>query len=185
MSEPHPPQEFVEGLLSLRETKLDPAAMLRETPAPRRLAPYSAAVEVSISVDDVMSGTSTMVILYDPDQWETWGGPFRIVGHARMDIDAEQSTDPLLGEAIWNTLCDSLDASGAAYERMIGSVTRELTETFGGLSLSGSSLAAELRCSWSPLDNRLGEHLEGWTEALRQNCGIEPSGVLPIRGRRG
>lgn len=182
VSDSRPPQEFVSALMSLRHVASDPSLSVSETAAPARLAPYAAAIQVVASgpTEDPPAGTGTLVVLYDPAQTEVWGAPFRLVGHARMQIDSEQSTDPLLGEAIWHTLADSLDAAGAGFSRMVGSVTREVTETFGGLELQGSALNAELRCSWTPNGSDLGEHLEGWMDALRQNCGLEPSGIVPL-----
>lgn len=179
MNEMGPPEQFVDSLLSLRRAKIDPSLSVFEAPAPQRLSPYAAAVQVEAKhlEEETPVGTSTIVILYDPDQEENWGGPFRIVGHARVQIDAEQSTDPLLGEAIWQTLVDSFDSAGAGFDRLVGSVTREITESFGGLELMGSVLNAELRCSWSPFSEELAEHLTAWSEALRQNCGLEPSGI--------
>ena len=125
-------------------------------------------------------GTSSFVLLCDPDQESNWGGPLRLVGHARLQIDVDQSTDPLLGEAVWQTVGDSLDQAGAGFDHMVGTVTREISETFGGLELRGSSLTADLRCSWTPRSEYIGEQLEGWAEALRQNAGVEPAAVVPI-----
>lgn len=179
MNEIGPPEPFVDALLSLRRASVDPSLSIYEAPAPARLSPYAAAVQVDAGLADVEHpiGSSTLVVLYDPDEQENWGGPFRLVGHARIQIDADQSTDPLLGEAIWQTLVDSFDEAGAGFDRLVGSVTREITETFGGLDLMGSVLNADLRCSWSPVSEELAEHLTAWSEALRQNCGLEPSGV--------
>lgn len=187
MSEVHPPQQFVDALLSLRGATAHPSLTVSEAPAPTRLSPFAAAVQVDAWSSDPEHpvGTSTLVILYDPAQQENWGGPFRLVGHARVQIDADQSTDPLLGEAIWHTLAQNLDEAGAGFERLVGSVTREITETFGGLDLQASALNADLRCSWSPVSEDLGEHLSGWNESLRQNCGLEPGGISPLGVRNG
>ena len=175
----------MEALASLRELAVDPALVVREIRAPRNLAPFVAAVEVTAfdrpgSFGGAQIGTATFVILFDPEQAPNWGGPFRLVGHAVMQIDSDQSTDPLLAQAVWHTLVDSLDAAGAQYSRLVGSVTVEITETFGDLKLRGPALSADLRCSWSPDTFRLTEQLEGWADALRQNLGLEPTGVVSI-----
>ena len=185
MSTNEPPLQFVEALESLRDAQVAPGMVMREVLAPRNLAPFAAAVEVTAFDGDETSrddsgGSATLVILYDPEQEDNWGGPFRLVGHATMRIDAEQSTDPLLAQAIWHTFIDSLDEAGAGYFALVGSVTVEITETFGGLELKGSALNADLRCSWSPQTNFLTEHLDAWANALRQNLGLEPAGVVPI-----
>ena len=182
MSQSSPPKEFLEALRSLRDIEIHPSLVVVEVPSPIRLAPWSAAVEIATmeTEGDRPLGTATLVVLYDPDQKESWGGPLRLVGYSQVQIDAEQSTDPLLGEAIWNTVIDGLEASGAGFSRLVGTVTRELSETFGGLQLMGSALKAELRCSWSPSTKYIGEHLQGWADALRQTCGIEPATVAAI-----
>ncbi len=179
MSSQSPPAEFVSALMSFRTVKLDGSVTAQEVPAPSRIAPWTAAIEVAATdgLGKHQLGKATLVVMYDPEQEDLWDGPFRLVGQARMQIDAEQSIDPVLGEAIWHTLADSLDEAGAGYGRLVGTVTRELSETFGGLELQGSALNAELRCSWSPVSSDLGEHLLGWSEALRQNCGIESAAV--------
>ena len=174
-----PPEEFVTALLSLREANPDPVVKFREVPAPSGLAPFAAAVEMIVEAPGVERpvGEGTLVILFDPDEGDVWNLGLRLVGYARMEIDADQSVDPLLGEVIWQTLVGNLEALGADPLALSGTVTRELSESFGGLELGRASLIAELRCSWSPETLDLSGHLEGWGEALRQNAGVSPSNV--------
>lgn len=182
MSSQNAPEVFLTALYSLREARLDSSLAVSEVAAPRSLAPWSAAVSVSTleHLSGRPLGTSSFVLLCDPEQTDNWDSPLRLVGHARLQIDADQSTDPLLGEAIWQTVGDCLDQAGAGFSHMVGTVTRELSETFGGLELRGSSLAADLRCSWTPNSEYIGEQLEGWAEALRQNAGVEPAAVVSM-----
>lgn len=158
---------------------MDEAVKYREVPAPDGLAPYAAAIQTVVQGEheERPAGEATLVILFDPELEQSWPLGFRLVGYARMEIDADQSVDPLLGEVVWNTLLDNLTASGVEPQAMSGTVTRELSETFGALDLVGASLVAELRCSWSPTTLDLKNHLEGWGEALRQNAGVSPSNV--------
>lgn len=178
-----PPEEFVDALLSLRPAQMDPTLRFRETSAPTGLAPWSAAVEVVVEDEGVTAGRSVLVILYNPENYDLWGSAFRLVGYARMEIDEDQSVDPLLGEVIWQTLMDSLPTEGGAPLAFTGTVTRELSETFGGLDLEHAALVAELRCSWSPATTDLKKHLEGWGEALRLNSGVSPHNVNNIQRR--
>ncbi len=182
MSEATAPNDFLSALTSLRRAHVHPRFVLEEIAAPR-LAPFSAAIEIELAdAEGARPAVATFVILYDADQETNWGGPLRVVGHARIEIDAEQSTDPLLPEAVWMALSNSLDGAEAPYANLVGSVTVEATQAFGGLELKGATLNADLRCSWTPLDLDLAPHLEGWTEALRQNMGMEPSEVLSVNG---
>lgn len=145
----------------------------REVPAPARLARYSAAIalEVKGRVGPPLC-TSTLVVLYDPDLKETWGGDFRLVGQARVQVDEQMSSDPLLGEVLWATLSDQLEKETSGAALLLGTVTREISETFGGLELKSSALNAEVRCSWTPRFEGqtlgLNEHLTAWANYLVQ-----------------
>jgi hypothetical protein len=86
-------------------------------------------------------------------------------------MDAEMGTDPLLGEVVWSWAHDALDDAGANARDMNGTVTRELSETFGGLTLDRSDVEIEMRASWSPATNDLGPHLEAWLNLIAQTAG--------------
>lgn len=178
-----PPNEFVEALESLRTTLVDEAMRVREVPAPRGLAPWVAAVEVS-PIDSDDESTGVLVILYDPGQAELWGGNMRLVGRATVQLDAEQAGDPLLPQVLWHTLSEEL--SHVEGSPAVGTVTVEVSETFGGLELSLPSCTGELRCSWTPQLPNLAPHLQAWAEALRRNAGVAPAGagwVMPHESR--
>lgn len=177
-----PPPDFAAALISMRDSHIDGSLRVQEVPAPRRLAPWAAAVEVSTveGAPDHPVGRATLVVLYDPQQAELWDSPLRLVGQARMDVDSDQAGDPLLGEVLWATLTDNLAAFGAQALGAVGTVTREISQTFGGLELRGSELGVELRCSWSPSGLDLSAHLAAWSETLRMNSGILPHGVAAI-----
>ena len=180
-ADPVPPA-FISALTSLRDAQIDAGLTVREVPAPDHLAPWAAAVEVATGESASATGRGTLVILFDLDQEDIWGAPMRLVGHARMRIDSHQSADPLLGEVIWSTLQESLREAGAEPLACVGTVTREISETFGGLELQGGALHADLRCSWTAAEETLTADLEGWAEALRRNCGLMPQGVTPMEG---
>lgn len=182
MNQVSPPPDFTAALISMRDAQIDGSLAVQEVPAPRRLAPWAAAVEVTTvrGAPDHPVGRATLVVLYDPEQAELWDSPLRLIGQARMDVDSDQAGDPLLGEVLWATLTDNFVESGAQALGAVGTVTREISQTFGGLELRGSKLNVELRCSWSPSGLDLSAHLEAWSETLRMNSGILPHGVAGI-----
>lgn len=177
-----PPPDFAAALISMRDSHVDGSLQIQEVPAPRQLAPWAAAVEVTTveGSPDYPVGRATLVVLYDPEQVELWGSPLRLVGQARIDVDGDQAGDPLLGEVLWATLADNFSRFGADALGAVGTVTKEISQTFGGLQLRGSELNVELRCSWSPKDLDLSAHLSAWTETLRMNSGVLPQGVTGV-----
>lgn len=173
----------------MRDSDIDGGLLVQEVPAPSQLAPWAAAVEVTTieGAPDHPVGRATLVVLYDPDQVGLWGSPLRLVGQARIEVDGDQAGDPLLGEVLWATLTDNFPRLGVEAVGAVGTVTREISQTFGGLELRGSELIVELRCSWSPVSLDLSAHLSAWSETLRMNSGILPHGVMglsrPIKGK--
>lgn len=169
----HPPQELIDALLSLRDVNAHQDIELEEVPAPRKIAPYAAALRAfTIAEDDeIPIATGRFVVLYDPDEQPGWNSRFRIIIHVRSQMDAEMGTDPLLGEVVWSWAHDALDDAGANARDMNGTVTRELSETFGGLTLDRSDVEIEMRASWSPATNDLGPHLEAWLNLIAQTAG--------------
>ena len=141
--------------------------VLEEVPAPRRLAPYSAALSAE-TVETHSAGQ------------EAWDGDFRLVVMVRSRLDEEVGTDPLLGSAAWSWLTDALDGAGAGYRALVGTVTRVLSETFGGLELNDACAHAEIRASWSPTTPDLTPHLEAWYELIHVAAGHEPEIATPI-----
>lgn len=168
------PGPFVEALYSLRDASWSPELDCEEIPAPKRLAPFACAlgVQTKAKLGEQPLANGTLVVLYDPDQSDLWGADFRLVGHLRAQIDNEMSTDPVFPEAVWASLNDCLDEMGASHAATIGTVTKELSETFGGLELRASALNLEVRCSWTALSSDLAPHLEAWCDFLRESAGI-------------
>lgn len=125
------------------------------------------------------------VVLHDPDGQTAWDGDFRLVVMARARIDTEIGTDPLLGAAAWSWLAEALDHQGAGHRALVGTVTRVLSETFGGLELNDACAHAEIRASWSPVSPDLGPHLAAWYELIHVAAGHEPeqAASLSLMGR--
>jgi len=169
-----PPDAFVEALLSIRQLALPDTLEIAEVPAPPHLAPFSAALKLvtKFEIAEHPAAHSTFVILHDPTQVDVWGGPFRLVGHVRTQIDHEMGSDPLLVEVTWNDFLTCLDEVGAHYLAPMGTVTRELSEAFGGLELRSSALNLEFRCSWTPMSD-VGQHLLAWASFVLLSAGID------------
>ena len=131
----------------------------------------------TIDEDDVGQplGNGRLVVLHDPDGQVGWNSTFRLVAQLRAQIDPEMGADPLLAEALWGWTQDCLDDAGAGYHDLTGTVTRELSEAFGGLVLRGSNLFVEIRASWSPNTQFIGEHMVGWAALIRRTAGVVPS----------
>ncbi len=185
-----PPPQFAAALRSLRGVQPPVGVGVREVPAPAHLAPYAAAIASEVpETADNPSCTATLVILYDPDQEEIWGSPFRLVGQARTAVDEDMSGDPLLGEVLWALLGEELASWGADVELFMGTVTREISETFGGLELRSAALSAEVRCSWTPIMSQeepdLSGSFLGWTHFLKRVAAVPDENDYGLEVRNG
>jgi hypothetical protein len=129
---------------------LRPELTFEQEPAPRKLAPYAASVTVTVCEADGDVGWGRFVLLYDPVGQRGWGGPFRIIGHIRVDLEPEIAADPLVGEVGWSWLIEALDARAVGYQHSSGTVTRVVTEGFGAKQDEPVMTEFELRASWSP-----------------------------------
>ncbi len=171
------PPDFEAALLSLRGHSLRPELSLTEVPAPTRIAPYAAALTGDVSsaegADDFI-GSGRFVILYDPAGQAAWEGTMRIIILAKAELEPELGSDPLLGEVGWAWLTGALAEEGAEYHALSGTVTRALSETFGGLQLRGGSVDIEIRASWTPTTTDLAPHLRAWALLTCQVAGLPP-----------
>ena len=168
------PDEFTSALATLRPVPAHhPLMRVEEVPAPRNIAPFAAALRaVSVEETDGFAlGTGRFVILYDPDEQPGWHSRMRLITHVRAQMDPEMGEDPLLGEVVWSWVHDALDAAGANVRAMNGTVTRELSQTFGGLQLRQSEGDIELRASWSPVTFDLAAHMDAWLTIIETCCG--------------
>lgn len=182
------PADFAEALTSLRGHRFRGEVHLEEIPPPTRIAPWSVALnaEVNPSSDaEDLLGHGRFVVLYDPAGQPAWHGQFRVIVMAKADVDVEMGIDPMLGEAGWSWLTDALDDAGAGYHHLSGTVTRVLSETFGGLTLQSNGTQMEIRASWTPTTPDVGPHLEAWVGLLSALCGLAPveDGVTALTRR--
>jgi hypothetical protein len=159
-------------------------------PAPKRLAPHAVALAATAYRDGVEVGTAKLMLLHDPAGQEGWTGAFRLVIQVNADVEEEMAADPLLGEVGWSWLTDALDLHAPGYRAPSGTVTRVITEGYGSKEEDPPSTALELRASWCPADDELGDEISGavlaWSDVLAAAAGLpaQPPGTVAL-GRRG
>jgi hypothetical protein len=173
-------------LESLRAASVRPEVILDETPAPQRLAPFAVALSAEVRQGDDDLANGRLVVLYDPQGQEAWAGPMRVVAYVRAACEPEMAADPMLPGVGWSWLLEALEAHGAAFTAASGTVTRVASESFGGMVGTPASAEVEIRASWSPMDDHLGLHLEGWADLLCHAAGLPPlpPGVATIKPAR-
>jgi hypothetical protein len=153
-------------------------------PAPKRLAPYAAAMAATAYRDDIEVASGRLVLLYDPDGQQGWTGVFRFVVYVHADIEQEMAADPLLGEVGWSWLTDALGEHVPGYTVPSGTVTKAITESFGTKEDEPPLPGFELRASWSPPeDTDLGANVTAWCDLLVAAAGLpaQPPGTRALR----
>lgn len=171
------PRDFEQALLSLRGLRLRPELRLEEVPAPTRIAPFALALTAEVAppnAPDEILGTGRFVVLYDPDGQEAWNGSFRVIIMGRAHLERELGADPFLGEVGWAWLTDALEEQDAPYHSLSGSVTRVLSESFGGLDIRDTEVEIEIRASWTPTSPDLAPHLRAWALMTCSVAGLPP-----------
>ena len=173
------PHAFERAVAALQAAKTRSELTITEIPAPGSLAPYAIALAGDVTparhgVDSPL-GTGRFILLYDPAAPEAWGGEFRVVCFAQAPLETEIGVDPFLASVAWSWLTDALDARGANYVAASGTATKILSTGFGELESQGDGALIELRASWTPTDNEIGSHVEGWSELLCMLAGLPPA----------
>ena len=181
--------DFARALEELHRARLRPEVRLTEVPAPQRIAPYAVAMTADVldpRDHDEELASGRFVLLHDPSSPEPWAGQWRAVTFARAELEPELATDPLLGEVGWTWLTDALDRRGVPYLAPGGTVTRVVSESFGGLADRPPSVEMEVRASWTPLGPDAAEHLAAWSDLLCTIAGLPPlpDGVVALPGPR-
>ncbi len=184
------PQAVFDGLIaSIERAVLRDELQVTTIPAPGGLAPFAHALAADVNparhADDSDLGTGRVVVLYDPDSPEGWGGVVRVVCFAQAPLETEIGLDPFVTDVAWSWLVDALATRGARYTAASGTATKVLSTGYGELAAQGSGAQIELRASWTPLDLNLAPHIEGWAELLCMVAGYPPAAdgvaVLPPR----
>ena len=184
------PPEFQKALDSVRRAKARPELAVTEIAAPGNLAPFSVALSADVTPSrhgaDSELGTGRFILLYDPSEPEAWGGAFRIVCFAQAPLETEIGLDPFLADVAWSWLVDALNARSAHYTSASGTATKIISTGFGELAAQGDGAQIELRASWTPLENDISAHVEGWGELLCMLAGLPPTteGVTLLSSRR-
>lgn len=181
---------FAAATAGLFDVAVRDEVVLDEAAAPRRLAPHATAIAARVPDpaapdDDLASGQ--LIVLYDPDGQEGWSGTYRVVVYVHADLELEIAADPLLGPVGWSWLTDALDGRDAGYRAPSGTVTRSISESFGGKSDDERVITFELRASWSPADDdpaaELPRHVGAFTDVVCAAAGLPPAGVSNLRPR--
>lgn len=142
-----PPPPFAQAVASLRAATVRADAVVREAPAPARLAPHTYACTVDLGEH----ATGRLVYLHDPDGQPAWSGCDRLVAFARVEVEPAMAADPLLSDVVWTWLEESLDDRGAAHTALGGTVTTTASFRYGTLAHVAPQHEVELRCSWTPV----------------------------------
>ena len=192
-------RDALAGLAAGREqvAALRPGLSFEDVPPPRTLAPYAAAFAATVADGEDEVAAGRFILLYDPAGQPGWGGPLRVIVYIRAELDPEIAADPLVGAVGWSWLTEALDRTGG-YEAASGTVTRVVTEGFGGKAGETPVTGFELRASWSPTvpddpgaaaGAGLAGHVTAWCGALCAASGLPPlaAGVTALRvpGTRG
>ena len=172
------PSDFIAACDSLKAAQLRSELQLVEIAAPASIAPhavaYAADVRPSSHASDSEWGTGRFIALYDPEQPDEWGGPWRVICFAQAPLELEIGADPFVTDVAWSWLIDALETRGASYHSPSGTATRTQSKGFGELADEGEGSQIELRASWSPRNGDLTEHLEAWGELLAMLAGLPP-----------
>lgn len=186
------PQVVFDAIIaSVARAHLRDELQVTTIPAPTGLAPFSYALAADVNparhADDSDLGTGRLIILYDPDSPEGWGGPVRVICYAQAPLETEIGLDPFVADVSWSWLVDALATRGAEYTAASGTATKVLSTGYGELAAQGSGAQIELRASWTPLELDLAAHVEGWGELLCMVAGYPPAadGVAVLPPRRG
>jgi hypothetical protein len=176
------PAEFREAVSSLQRTVLRPEARVEPIRPPQRLAPWSHALAAEVrDSDGTELSSGRLVLLYDPDGAEAWDGVLRLVAFASAEMEPDIAGDPLLPEVGWSWLTEALTERGADYLAAGGTVTQTTSTRFGDLHGPRTSVALELRGSWTARTTELGPHLLGFVDMLCTAAGVPPEGVTVLK----
>jgi len=176
------PAAFRRAVARLDVARLRTEIEVGPLPAPARLAPYSHAVSAAVYPRgaEEESASGRLVLLFDPDGVPAWDGELRIVAFATCELDAEIAQDPLLPEVAWTWLTESLDASGAGYHALGGTVTATSSTRFGDIAGPQRADDLEMRASWTA-DANTDLHLEAFAGFLAAAAGLPPEGVTVLQ----
>lgn len=189
MTENSQPEEFLRAVESITSISFRDELTVRQIESPSGIAPYSYALAADVLLaeheHESQHGTGRFILLYDPEEPESWGGAFRVVAFAQAPLEAEIGLDPFLAKVTWSWLVDALENRQAQYFKASGTATRILSTGFGELADAGEGAQIELRASWSPSSAEMGEQADAWGELLCMLAGLPPtSDAVSLTARR-
>ncbi len=182
------PLEFSRVLSELQAMQWRPGLVMEEIGSPQRIAPHSIAISADLMEGDDELASGRLILLHDPAGNEAWGGTYRIVSYARADVDLDMVADPMLPDVAWSWMRDALEAHGASFGHLAGTVTASYGKAYGDMEGTEDNAEVQVRSSWTPaLDNRdpLVRHLRAWEDLLGLVAGspVLPDGMLHFPGR--
>jgi hypothetical protein len=174
------PAEFQAVLDALATVRPRTEVVVEPIPAPKRLAPFSHALGMSIADpadDDEELASGRFIVLFDPAGHEAWEGTTRCVGYVSATTDSEMVDDSMFSEVAWSWLTDALVSSGADHHAVGGTVTRTASTRFGSIAAPEHSVDVEIRASWTAEGADLDRHLTAFLEVLANAAGLPPAGI--------
>jgi hypothetical protein len=175
------PEPFRDAVAALEATSTRAEVRVEPIRAPQRLAPWSYAISADvIGSDGTELATGRLVLLYDPDGAEAWDGELRLVAFASAELEPDIASDPMLPEVCWSWLTESLAERGARSLAAGGTVTQTNSTRFGDLHGPLTTVAIELRGSWTAVDSDLAPHLLAFVDLLCTAAGLPPEGVTAL-----
>lgn len=178
--EPERPEVFRAAVTSLTRARVRPEVHVEPLRPPQRLAPFSYAISADVRVDGDELATGRLVLLHDPDGVEAWDGVLRLVAFASAELDEQMGVDPMLPSVGWSWLTGALDDRGAAYRAAGGTVTQTTSTRFGDIAGPSTTVALELRASWTAETPDMTAHLSAFVDLLCLAAGLPPEGVTLI-----
>ena len=184
------PPSFAAAVGSLRRAPARDDLTVTEIAAPSGLGSHAVALAGDVvgasGRPDATLGTGRLVLAWDADEPEAWGGPMRLVAFARAPLETDLAPDPFVADVAWSWLVDALAARGAAHDALSGTATKVLSTGYGELADQGDGALLELRASWSPTTTDLAPHVEAWSALVCTLAGLPPTveGVTLLHSRR-
>ena len=172
------PEVFREAVASLTSTRVRPEVRVEPLRPPQRLAPWSYAISADVhGADGEELATGRLVLLHDPEGVEAWDGVLRLVAFASAELEQQMGIDPMLPAVGWSWLTGALDERAAAYRAAGGTVTQTTSTRFGDLAGPSTTVALEMRASWTADTSDMSRHLSAFVDMLCLAAGLPPEGV--------
>lgn len=184
---------FTDAVTALTSVQVRPEFVLREAPAPARLAPSTVAVTVEMADPDSDLASGRFVLLHDPDGVDEWGGSFRAVVFVRAELESYLVDDVLLPDVAWSWVEEALAVRGCHSVHLGGTITRSSSRSFGSMSDRPGDGHVEIRASWTPSESEasnlvdsMDQHAGAWLDLVAHAAGMPPlpEGVAMVNGHQ-